>query len=93
MFAIFVTSVACIENALRFGQLLLSFCNGHLVGHPGVFAQDRQNQRVVGVVLSPMVRSTWNSEPVSVLADRIVQALSDALAWPVRAAYAFTGSS
>ncbi len=47
----------------------------------------------VGVVLSPMVRSTWNSEPASVLADRIVQALPDALAWPVRAAHAFTGSS
>jgi hypothetical protein len=47
----------------------------------------------VGVVLSPTVRSTWNSEPASVLADRIVQALPDALAWPVRAAHAFTGSS
>ena len=46
----------------------------------------------VGVVLSPTVRSTWDSEPASVLADRIVQALPDALAWPVRAAHSFTGS-
>jgi hypothetical protein len=46
----------------------------------------------VGVVLSPTVRSTWNSEPASVLAGRIVQALPEALAWPVRAAHAFTGS-
>jgi hypothetical protein len=47
----------------------------------------------VGVVLSPTVRSTWDSEPASVLADRIVQALPDALAWPVRAAHALSGSS
>jgi hypothetical protein len=46
----------------------------------------------VGVVLSPTVRSTWNSEPASVLAGRIVQALPEALAWPIRAAHAFTGS-
>jgi hypothetical protein len=46
----------------------------------------------VGVVLSPTVRSTWNSEPASVLADRIVQALPEALAWPVRAAHVFVGS-
>ena len=46
----------------------------------------------VGIVLSPTVRSTWNSEPASVLSDRIVQALPEALAWPVRAAHAFTGS-
>jgi hypothetical protein len=47
----------------------------------------------VGLVLSPTVRSTWDSEPASVLADRIVQALPDALAWPVRAAHALSGSS
>jgi hypothetical protein len=46
----------------------------------------------VGVVLSPIIRSTWNSEPASVLADRVVQALPEALAWPVRAAHAFAGS-
>jgi hypothetical protein len=46
----------------------------------------------VGVVLSPTVRSTWDSEPASVLANRIAQALPDALAWPVRAAHVFTGS-
>jgi hypothetical protein len=46
----------------------------------------------VGVVLSPSVRSTWNSEPASVLADRVVQALPDALAWPVRAVRVYTGS-
>ena len=46
----------------------------------------------VGVVLSPIIRSTWNSEPASALADHVVQALPDALAWPVRAAHAFAGS-
>ena len=46
----------------------------------------------VGVVLSPIIRSTWNSEPASALADHIVQALPDALAWPVRAVHAFAGS-
>jgi hypothetical protein len=46
----------------------------------------------VGIVLSPTVRSTWDSEPASVLSDRIVQALPEALAWPVRAAHTFTGS-
>ena len=43
----------------------------------------------VGVVLSPIIRSGWNSEPASALTDRVVQALPDALAWPVRAAHAF----
>ena len=46
----------------------------------------------VGVVLSPIIRSTWNSEPASVLADNVMQALPDALAWPVRAAHAIRGS-
>jgi hypothetical protein len=46
----------------------------------------------VGVVLSPIIRSTWSSEPASVLTDRIVQALPEALAWPVRAAHAVSGS-
>jgi hypothetical protein len=46
----------------------------------------------VGVVLSPIIRSTWNSEPASVLADRVIQALPDAFAWPVRAVHAFAGS-
>jgi hypothetical protein len=46
----------------------------------------------VGVVLSPTIRSTWNSEPASALADHVVQALPNALAWPVRAAHAFAGS-
>jgi hypothetical protein len=46
----------------------------------------------VGVVLSPTIRSTWTSEPASALADRVVQALPNALAWPVRAAHAFAGS-
>ena len=46
----------------------------------------------VGVVLSPIIRSTWNSDPASVLADRIVQALPDALVWPVRAVHSFAGS-
>jgi hypothetical protein len=46
----------------------------------------------VGVVLSPIFRSTWNSEPASVLADNVVRALPDALAWPVKAAHAVSGS-
>lgn len=46
----------------------------------------------VGVVLSPIIRSTWNSEPASALADHIIQALPDALAWPARAVHTFTGS-
>jgi len=46
----------------------------------------------VGVVLSPIIRSTWNSEPASVLAERVVQALPEALAWPVKAAHAIAGS-
>ena len=46
----------------------------------------------VGVVLSPIIRSTWNSEPASALADHIIQALPDALVWPARAVHTFTGS-
>jgi hypothetical protein len=46
----------------------------------------------VGVVLSPTIRSTWDSETASALADHVVQALPNALAWPVRAAHAIAGS-
>ena len=46
----------------------------------------------VGVVLSPTIRSTWDSEPASALTDHVIQALPNALAWPVRAAHAFAGS-
>jgi hypothetical protein len=46
----------------------------------------------VGVVLSPVIRSTWNSEPASVLTDRVVQALPEALAWPMLAARRLSGS-
>jgi hypothetical protein len=46
----------------------------------------------VGVVLSPIIRSTWDTEPASALADHVVQALPDALAWPMKAARAFAGS-
>jgi hypothetical protein len=46
----------------------------------------------VGVVLSPIIRSTWNTEPASVLADRVIQSLPDALSWPLKAAHAFAGS-
>lgn len=46
----------------------------------------------VGVVLSPTVRSDWNSQPASVLTDHVVHALPDALAWPAKAARAFTYS-
>ena len=45
----------------------------------------------VGVVLSPVVESSWNSEPASAWADSIVRALPDALAWPVRLARANAG--
>ncbi len=44
----------------------------------------------VGVVLSPIV--PWNSAPASALAESVAQTLPDALAWPVRAAHAVTGS-
>ncbi len=46
----------------------------------------------VGVVLSPTVRSEWNSAPVSVLAENIARELPDALAWPVRVARGVTGT-
>ena len=46
----------------------------------------------VGVVLSPTIRSTWDTETASALADHVVQALPNALAWPVKAAHAFAGS-
>ena len=46
----------------------------------------------VGVVLSPTVRSTWDTETASALTDHVIQALPNALAWPVRAAHAFAGS-
>jgi hypothetical protein len=46
----------------------------------------------VGVVLSPIVKSTWSSEPASGFAESVSQALPDALAWPVRAARAVRGS-
>ena len=46
----------------------------------------------VGVVLSPTVRSTWDSATASVLAQSVAQELPNALAWPVRAARAFAGS-
>jgi hypothetical protein len=46
----------------------------------------------VGVVLSPTIRSTWDTETASALADHVIQAQPSALAWPVRAAHAFAGS-
>jgi hypothetical protein len=46
----------------------------------------------VGVVLSPTVRSTWNSAPASAVAEGVAQELPNALAWPVRAARAIRGS-
>jgi hypothetical protein len=46
----------------------------------------------VGVVLSPTVRSTWDSAPASAMAESIAQELPNALAWPVRAAHAFARS-
>jgi hypothetical protein len=46
----------------------------------------------VGVVLSPTVRSDWNSQPASVLTGHVVEALPGALVWPARAARAFARS-
>jgi hypothetical protein len=46
----------------------------------------------VGVVLSPVIQASWNTEPASVVVGDIGQALPGALAWPVRAAHAVTGS-
>ena len=46
----------------------------------------------VGVILSPTVRSEWNSAPASVLAENIARELPDALAWPVRVARGVTGT-
>ena len=46
----------------------------------------------VGVILSPTVRSEWNSAPASVLAESIARELPDALAWPVRVARGLTGT-
>lgn len=46
----------------------------------------------VGVVLSPTVRSTWNTASASTLAGVVAQALPQALAWPVRAAHEVSGS-
>ena len=46
----------------------------------------------VGVVLSPIIRSGWSSEPASVLADNVAKALPEALVWPARAARAVAGS-
>jgi hypothetical protein len=46
----------------------------------------------VGVILSPTVRSAWNSAPASVLAENIARELPDALTWPVRVARGVTGT-
>jgi len=46
----------------------------------------------VGVVLSPLIRSGWNSEPASALSSDVVTALPDALTWPVKAAHAIAGN-
>jgi hypothetical protein len=46
----------------------------------------------VGVVLSPVVQSGWNSEPASALAENVAQALPHALAWPARVARSASGS-
>jgi hypothetical protein len=46
----------------------------------------------VGVVLSPVIQSEWNSEPASALAQSLAQALPNALSWPVRAARSVSGS-
>ncbi len=42
----------------------------------------------VGVVLSPVVRTNWNSETASAFAGAIGDALPDALSWPVKVARA-----
>ncbi|MGD0188881.1 MAG: hypothetical protein ABSC25_27070 [Roseiarcus sp.] len=45
----------------------------------------------VGVVLSPTVRDKWSSVPASELAASLVQALPNALAWPMTAYRSLTG--
>ncbi|MGD1015272.1 MAG: hypothetical protein ABR863_02370 [Roseiarcus sp.] len=45
----------------------------------------------VGVVLSPTVRDKWNSVPAAELGASLVQALPNALEWPVTAYHSLTG--
>jgi len=44
----------------------------------------------VGVVLSPVFQTEWNSGPASSLAASIGQALPNALAWPVGVYHSMT---
>ena len=41
-----------------------------------------------GLSFRRSIRSTWDSEPASALADHVIQALPNAFAWPVRATWA-----
>jgi hypothetical protein len=45
----------------------------------------------VGVALAPTVRAGWSTAPAAELADGVVKALPDALAWPMRAYRGVTG--
>ncbi|MFZ1962868.1 MAG: hypothetical protein WAU78_05250 [Roseiarcus sp.] len=45
----------------------------------------------VGVVLSPTVRDKWNSVPAAELGASVVQALPNALEWPVTAYHSLIG--
>ena len=46
----------------------------------------------VGVSLAPTVRDGWNTATAAQLADNVVKALPDAVAWPVRVYRAVAGS-
>jgi hypothetical protein len=44
----------------------------------------------VGVVLSPVIQSEWNSAPAAGLAAGVAQELPRALTWPARALHGIT---
>jgi len=45
----------------------------------------------VGVVLAPTIQSKWTTEPASLLASSVIEALPVALAWPARALRSISG--
>lgn len=45
----------------------------------------------VGVVLAPTFQAKWSSVPASELSASVVQALPNALAWPVAAYHSLAG--
>ena len=45
----------------------------------------------VGVVLAPTIQAKWSSVPASELTASVVEALPNALAWPVRVYHSVAG--